>query len=318
VSAIVADLGGGVFRITHPLPYALDHVHCYAVRGADGWTLIDTGLGTPTTGQGWREALAELGHPRVQRVVITHYHPDHIGGSAMLVELTGPEEVVQSARDAELTRSTWNNEQNRVDLEQFLLDQGMPPATASESAFREGALPVSAAAPTRLVGEGDTLDLDGETFDVLVLPGHADGHIALMGQRTGRLFGGDVLLQGITPTVGTWHDTEFDPLGRYLATLERISDLAPAVVFPGHRRLVEEPRTRAEEIVEHHVHRLEAHREALRAGAVTPYEVTFRLWSGELGYHERRFALVEAVSHLTRLEQLGLAEEAEPGRWRAL
>ena len=47
------ELGGGVHRVTQPLPWALDHVHCYAVDDAEGWTLIDCGLGTP----GYRAAL---------------------------------------------------------------------------------------------------------------------------------------------------------------------------------------------------------------------------------------------------------------------
>ena len=54
---------------------------------------------------------------------------------------------------------------------------------------------------------------------MLVLPGHADGHIALLGSHSGRLFGGDVLLNEITPNVGRWEDNEPDPLGRYLETL---------------------------------------------------------------------------------------------------
>ena len=47
--AIIADLGGGVHRVTLPLPWALDHVHCYAVDDPDGWTIFDAGLGTPGT-----------------------------------------------------------------------------------------------------------------------------------------------------------------------------------------------------------------------------------------------------------------------------
>ena len=71
--------------------------------------------------------------------------------------------------------------------------------------------------------------------------GHADGHIALLGRHSGRLFGGDVLLDEITPNVGRWDDNEPDPLGRYLETLGRIEELAPAVVYPGHRSVIERP-----------------------------------------------------------------------------
>ena len=101
--AIIADLGGGVHRVTQPLPWALDHVHCYAVEDPDGWTIFDSGLGTPGTTARWREAYAELGSPRVRRVVATHYHPDHNGATAALMEVTGADVFVQGRRDHELT-----------------------------------------------------------------------------------------------------------------------------------------------------------------------------------------------------------------------
>ena len=86
-------LGGGAHRITMPLPWALDHVHCYALEGSEGWTLIDAGLGTPGTIRRWGEALAALGDPLIERVVITHYHPDHVGGSMMGWEIEGAAEL---------------------------------------------------------------------------------------------------------------------------------------------------------------------------------------------------------------------------------
>ena len=212
----VAELGGGVHRVTQPLPWALDHVHCYAVDDAEGWTLIDCGLGTPGTGRRWEQALALLGHPHVRRLVITHYHPDHIGASTRLAELTGAEEIVQGTRDRELTVRTWLDPDSGARFQRYLLAHGMPVEDAERSAGEEDELPIAPVEPTRLVDEGDTLDLAGEPFDVLVLPGHADGHIALLGRHSGRLFGGDVLLDEITPNVGRWEDNEPDPLGRYL------------------------------------------------------------------------------------------------------
>ena len=61
--AELTDLGDGVTRVTMPLPWALDHVHCYAVAGDDGWTIIDAGLGSGSTLRWWEQALAELGNP---------------------------------------------------------------------------------------------------------------------------------------------------------------------------------------------------------------------------------------------------------------
>jgi glyoxylase-like metal-dependent hydrolase (beta-lactamase superfamily II) len=125
-------------------------------------------------------------------------------------------------------------------------------------------------------------------------------------------------LEGITPNVGRWHDTLPDPLGRYLETLRRIRELSPSVVYPGHRRVIEDARSRAAEIAEHHRVRLELHEQALRNGAATAYDCVLHIWGEELGLHERRFALVESISHLVRLAELGRAEETETGRWRAV
>jgi hypothetical protein len=74
---------------------------------------------------------------------------------------------------------------------------------------------------------------------------------------------------------------------------------------------------RAAEIADHHRIRLDQHEQALRNGAVNAYDCVLHVWGDELGLHERRFALVESISHLVRLAELGRAEETEPGRWRA-
>src|SRR5438094_8493112 len=76
------ELDAGVVRITMPLPWALDHVHCYAIPGPAGWTVIDCGLGTRSTLGWWEEARGQLDGKEVERIVITHYHPDHLGARA--------------------------------------------------------------------------------------------------------------------------------------------------------------------------------------------------------------------------------------------
>ena len=69
----LADLGGGAHRITMPLPWALDHTHCYALEAPEGWTIIDTGLGTPGTVRRWTEALELLG-PVAENKDVFHAH----------------------------------------------------------------------------------------------------------------------------------------------------------------------------------------------------------------------------------------------------
>jgi glyoxylase-like metal-dependent hydrolase (beta-lactamase superfamily II) len=313
----LAAVGAGIHRVTLALPWALDHVHCYALEDPDGWTLVDCGLGTPESEQGWREALARLGSPKVRRVVITHFHSDHIGASAPLVALTGAEEVVQGVDDRASAERSFGRRGRELTSSAFLRACGMPDAQIAAWLGSSFITETHLVEPTRLVGEGDQVEIAGVPFRVLVLRGHADGHIVLHDERDGRLLGGDVLLEHITPNVGAWEDSRPDPLGDYLETLRRLEELAPRIIYPGHRSLIENPVVRAAETRAHHDARLDRTIDVLRSGAETPYDVSLGLWPKPFGLHERRFALAEALAHLIRLGVSGRALELEPGRWRA-
>ncbi|MFM9124093.1 MAG: MBL fold metallo-hydrolase [Actinomycetota bacterium] len=298
-----------------PLPWALDHVHCYALEDPQGWTIIDAGLGTPGTVRRWQEVLEGLGNPRIGRLVITHYHPDHVGCGGPLADLGRPDEVVQGRIDAALCRSAWVEQGFEVVYE-HMHGHGMPQEMAREAADDEEGSPVSIPEPTRLVDEGDRLDVGGASFEVLHLPGHADGHIALLGDD-GRLFGGDVILATISPNVGRWEDTAFDPLGRYFETLERLAALDPRIAHGGHRAPIEDVPTRAREIRALHDERLLTALGALQGGAESAMDVAAVIWPDGHGMHERRFALVEALAHLERLVADGRATQPDPYRFRA-
>jgi glyoxylase-like metal-dependent hydrolase (beta-lactamase superfamily II) len=198
----------------------------------------------------------------------------------------------------------------------YLIANGMPDGEAHASAREEGKLAVHPPQPTRLVDAGDRVQLAGERYAVHLLPGHADGHIVLAGERSRRVFGGDLLLAEITPNVGRWPDTAADPLGAYLCSLGELEQMAPAVVHPGHGPSIQDVGGRVGEIREHHRERLDAHLAALQAGASTAHAVAQIVWAEEgLGFHEQRFALVEAVSHLERLEGEGRARRAGDRTW---
>ena len=175
-----------------------------------------------------------------------------------------------------------------------------------------------AASPTRLVGEGDSLEIGGERFDVLVLPGHADGHIGLVGERTGRMFGGDVILDEITPNVGRWEDTRPDPLAAYLETLRRLSELGPSIVYPGHRRPIVDMPARAKEIAR-------PSRRAAgggRGGACAAARTRPTRWCWPSGASSS--VSTSAASRSSRRSPTSSGSSAsaereadEPGRWRA-
>src|SRR6185369_3954771 len=70
-----------------PLPFALDHINLWLLEEGPGWTVVDAGYAMPETRALWEQIFAErLGGLPVNRVVVTHYHPDHIGLAGWLTE----------------------------------------------------------------------------------------------------------------------------------------------------------------------------------------------------------------------------------------
>src|SRR3954454_5422282 len=86
LSEHVFVLEPGIVRLTLPAPTGPKHVHCYFLRGDDGWTLVDIGLGLKESPRG---ALPGQLEGRVVRIFITHMHPDHVGGAAEAAAATG-------------------------------------------------------------------------------------------------------------------------------------------------------------------------------------------------------------------------------------
>jgi glyoxylase-like metal-dependent hydrolase (beta-lactamase superfamily II) len=289
-------------------------VHVYLLRGDDGWTAVDTGLGLPDAGAQWRGISASLGEPLV-RLVITHFHPDHVGAGADVVALTGA-----SAHQGELDYAQCENVWGSLDWPErvaaWLERHGTTTAIARD-VLQQGKLArpfIRPAERPELLHEGDTLD----AWRVLDLPGHADGHIGL--ERDGVLIAGDHLLPDISPAVGRYADGSADPLGAYLGSLERTVELAPELALPGHGDPIHDPVGRARELIAHHRERLEATAAALAGGPRTAYEVSLALFPADLDASGRRFAVAETLAHLERLEREGKAShepEEEPVRWAA-
>lgn len=289
-------LDAGVRRVTFALPLGIDHVHCYLLPRGDGsWIAVDAGLGVPDAKARWASALAGLEGP-VGRVVITHFHPDHVGAAAELQELTGAP-VGQGAEDYAQCVRAWGEPRAPERIPDDLRANGVPESEIAVFRAQSGSLRrmVHFVRDPDLLAAGDAVD----GWQVLHLPGHADGHLGLL--RDGVLIAGDALLATITPNVGLYPDSRPDPLADYLASLERIAVLDARVAYGGHGEEIADPAARAHELIEHHEVRLEQAAAALDGEGRTAYEVSYSLWPEELSPALRRFALAETRAHLEYL-----------------
>ena len=303
----MVELEQGIRRITFPLPFGLDHVHCYLLRTDGGWLLVDTGLGSRAPEERWRPVLDALDAP-LARIVVTHMHPDHVGGARDVAELSGAP-VAQGREDYAQCLAVWGPGRSGEGIASYWTANGLPESEAAgvvaESARLAAA--VHFAESPQLLEAGD--EVDG--WRVELLRGHADGHIVLV--RDDVLIAGDTILAGITPTIGLYPNARPAPLADYLVTLARIEELAPRIAYAGHRDPIEHPAARAREIRAHHDERLAATLAALDGDPRTAYQVSLELFAQQLSPAERRFAIAESLAHLEHLVDAGAVARAGSG-----
>jgi len=197
------------------------------VRGRDRDLVVDTGNGIGDL----HAVLRPLVEDREAIAVATHGHFDHIGG------LYAFDERWCHPADADDLRRPFPLALTRADfpagLEEEIRWFGYEPpelvVTALPSAgFDLPAWRTPATEPTRLVEGGDPIDLGDRTFEVLHVPGHTAGSIALWDSSAGLLFTGDTAALD-------------DPLSAqdeaaFVASLERLRTLPVELVCAGHSR----------------------------------------------------------------------------------
>jgi glyoxylase-like metal-dependent hydrolase (beta-lactamase superfamily II) len=164
--------------------------------------------------------------------VATHAHSDHVGGlhefaeraihrsEAHVVSRPG-QAVLESSRFA--TSVTWPYREAGYDIPELFVDAVPPGGLAGV------VLDVPAAPPTRLLDDGDVIDLGDRGFEVLHLPGHSPGSIGLFEAATGVLFSGDAVYDG--PLLDQLDGSDIDA---YVATMLRLRELPVTVVHGGH------------------------------------------------------------------------------------
>ena len=76
----VTAVAPGVYWLRMPLPFVLNHINLWLLEDIDGWTIVDCGFATDEARGCWEKIFAQyLGGKPVTRVIVTHFHPDHIG-----------------------------------------------------------------------------------------------------------------------------------------------------------------------------------------------------------------------------------------------
>ena len=307
------EVAPGVAWLRMPLPFQLNHINLWLLEDGPGWAIVDTGVGLPDVRALWEQVFGGyLGGRPVTQVIVTHFHPDHMGNTGWLTQRFGVDLWCPQAEFliSQVAHRTGELGEHHPRMEHYRRngcteEQLIALAGRGDHYIRL----VPTLPPTfRLVADGDSLMIGGRRWTMIVGHGHSPEHAAFWCREAGVLISGDQVLPKITSNVSVWPDQPHgNPLRRYLASLEHFRDIAAdALILPAHGLPFRGLPERLVEVRTHHDARLantlDAITEARSAAEVVP--VLFRR---KLDSHQLSFALGEALAHLHYLEAEGRA-----------
>ncbi len=291
------ELAPGIWGVTLPLPFELNHINIYLVRLPDGLLMIDTGMqAIETLESGLREAGAQWRDVRL--LLLTHMHPDHTGLATEVLRRSGARLLMHREDAHHLNEIAAPRAPAWLDA--ALHDAGVPKRRIEEiqRAFREVNKSFHPLEPDWLLEGGESFG----PLQFLWTPGHSPGHVCVYDQEQRVLFSGDHILEHITPNIG-WHHGR-DALGDYLESLGRIAPLEIDLVLPSHGGPFSDHRARIAAIRRHHDERCAAILGHL-GRPKTAHELALDLWGDNLAPFNYRFAVFEVLAHLEYLGRRG-------------
>ena len=207
-------------RLAHGIVHLHEHhidpfyrCNIWFVAGRDGNLLVDSGLGAVSL-VGQFPWLTE----RPLLAVASHAHFDHIGNHHEF-----PARACHGLEAPILARPT-RGATIATEYARLAMFTRLPPGGFDEAAYEVRPAPV-----TRVLAAGDVIDLGDRHFEVLHVPGHSPGSIALWEPATGVLFSGDAIYDG--PLIDdAYHSDRAD----YVESLARLRELPVEVVHGGH------------------------------------------------------------------------------------
>ena len=222
-----------------PLPNnSLRYVLVYVFETDRGPYLIDAGWNTDDAFGALSAGMKEVGTDiaDVQGVLVTHIHPDHYGLAGRIREASGAWISLHPA-DAELIHDRYDEPDDLLDrVAAALRRMGAPPEELEP--LKNAAMPVrqlvDAVEPDILFEDGARPEVPGWDLTAIWTPGHSPGHLCFYEATQELMLSGDHVLPRITPNIPYHPQAGANPLGDYLASLDKLEPYSVSEVLPAH------------------------------------------------------------------------------------
>jgi glyoxylase-like metal-dependent hydrolase (beta-lactamase superfamily II) len=281
-----AEIEPGLWWVRLPLAGALGHVNVWAVEDGEGWTLVDTGIGADTTVAAWEQLLAASPFTRpLQRVIVTHMHPDHVGMAGWFTRRF--DVPLWMTRLEYLSCRVAASDTGRApppDALRFYRAAGWDAAALQAYGERFGRfgqriqpMPDS----FRRIADGERIRIGADEWEVIVGTGHSPEHACLYCPARKLLISGDQVLPRISSNVSVQPmQPGADPMDDWLASIAKLRArvVDDVLVLPSHNECFRGLHERLEQLATGQEEALRKLRERLREPrrVVDVFESLFR------------------------------------------
>lgn len=316
------EVAPGVRWLRMGLPFALNHINLWLLadqeKAADGtirrgWAIVDCGIANEATKHAWEQIFEnELQGLPVLRVIVTHYHPDHVGLADWLCQrwqapllMTGGEYGYARMMSAELPGADGLSMLPHFRLH-GLNDPEMISQLDGRRNYYPSLVPSVPIAFLRLE-ESRAIKIGDHDWQVITGSGHSPEHAALYCASLKLMISGDMVLPRISTNTSVFAiEPEFDAVGNFLASLNKFLPLPEdTLVLPSHGKPFRGLHRRIAQLHAHHADRLEEVRQACNTAPRSAADIVPLMFPRALDAHQLSFAMGEALAHLHRLWYAG-------------
>ncbi|WP_426417648.1 MBL fold metallo-hydrolase [Aestuariirhabdus sp. LZHN29] len=303
------EVAEGVHWLRMPLPFSLNHINLWVLDDeGEGFTLVDTGLANDTTIDLWQSLFeGPLCLRTLQRILVTHMHPDHIGLAGWLNERSGaPLSITRTEYLSCRSLLQYSHEQAPLDAIEFYRGAGFDADNLTHYRSQFGGFGrMMRGLPHSFIRleENQRISIGRREWQVVVGEGHSPEHACLFNEADNLFISGDQLLPTISSNVSVWpSEPQANPLELWLKSCRRLEELLneQTLVLPSHGKPFTGAPARLRALIDEHESDLLSLKQfcSVPRRAVDCFEVLFR---APINRHNLIMATGESLAHLNCL-----------------